>query len=92
MENLSITLLEALARRLPVFAAPVGGTSEIFSDGVEGVYWSLDDPVGGANKLIEVLEDKPRYARMQTAARLRVQEQFTIDAVGGRLTEFLWAT
>ena len=89
MENLSVTLLEALASHIPVFAAPVGGTPEIFSDGVEGVYWSLDDPVEGANKLIELLEDEPRYARMKAAAASRVQERFAVEPVAGRLTDFL---
>ena len=92
LENLSITMIEALASGLPVFAAPVGGTPEIFSDNVEGVYWSLDDPAGGAEKLIALLEDGPRYASMRNAARLRFSREFSAEAVAGRLTEFLCKT
>jgi glycosyltransferase involved in cell wall biosynthesis len=89
MENLSITLLEALESGLPVFAAPVGGTPEIFADNVEGVYWSLEDPDAGAVRLIEVLDDIPKYRAMQHAARARFARHFSTAAVADRLTNFL---
>lgn len=90
MENLSITIVEAMANGLPIFAPPVGGTPEIFSHNVEGMYWSLDDPAAGAEELIDVLDDRPRYAAMRHAARLRFSREFSTEAVADRLTEFLY--
>lgn len=92
IENLSVTVIEALASGLPVFAAPVGGIPEMLSDGVEGVYWSLDDPLDGANKVIELLENEPRYARMRAAASARFRDQFDINVVARRLSQFLCET
>ena len=85
MESFGIVLVEALAAALPVFAAPVGGVPEVFSDGVEGRYWSLDDPDVAAARLIGVLEDPARYRRMTEAARARHAAYFSPGAVQERL-------
>ena len=85
MENLPLVLIEALAAGKPVFAAPVGGIPEVFSDGVEGYYWSLDDPDAAATKLIRVLEDRAHYEALSKAARERHAQHFSTDAVQNKL-------
>jgi glycosyltransferase involved in cell wall biosynthesis len=89
MENLPIVLIEALAAGLPVLAGPVGGIPEVFSDGVEGCYWPLDDPAAGASRLIAVLENRARYAALANAAMRRFDQRFETSVVASRLLEFL---
>jgi glycosyltransferase involved in cell wall biosynthesis len=92
MENLPMALIEALAAGLPVAAAPVGGISEIFSDGMEGIYWRLDDPDAAAEALIRLLDDKQRYHAAAKAAVERFNSSFSVDRVAADLEDFLCAT
>ena len=85
MESFGIVLVEALAAGLPVFAVPVGGVPEVFSNGAEGHYWSPDDPKAAAAQLIRVLENKTLYRRLAHAARARHVSHFSVDAVQERL-------
>jgi glycosyltransferase involved in cell wall biosynthesis len=89
MENLPMALIEALAAGLPVAAAPVGGIGEIFSDGVEGIYWRLDDPDAAAEALIRLLDDERCYNAMARSAVERFNSSFSIDRAAVDLEDFL---
>ncbi|MBW4525078.1 MAG: glycosyltransferase family 4 protein [Phormidium tanganyikae FI6-MK23] len=89
LENRSIAVIEALACSVPVIAAPTGGISECFSNNVEGLYWSLDDPTDGAEKLIQLMESPTVYASMKEAARKRFEDSFSQEAVAGKLLDFV---
>lgn len=82
MENLPLTLIEALSCGLPIFAPPVGGIPEVFDDGVEGVAWPLDDAAACATRLIAVLENESTLRHMSEAARLRYETHFAPDLLG----------
>jgi glycosyltransferase involved in cell wall biosynthesis len=86
MENLPVAILEALAAGLPVLAGPVGGIPEIFTDGTEGRYWDLDDPVGAAASLIDVMESDGQHG---DRAYGRFVRQFAPEVIGPRLVSFL---
>jgi glycosyltransferase involved in cell wall biosynthesis len=90
-ENLPVALIEALAASLPIFAANVGGISEVFDNAVEGLYWDLDDPESGARQLIGVLESPAKQLAMAKAARARFETTFEATMVAGRLRDFLLA-
>jgi glycosyltransferase involved in cell wall biosynthesis len=77
VENLPITLVEALAAGRPIFAPAVGGIPEVFADGREGVYWDLEDEEAAAEKLIAVLEDSALYQKLSRAAHERYEEAFS---------------
>lgn len=91
MENMPIALIEALSCGVPILAAPVGGVPEVFRDGVEGRYWTLDDPAKSAATLAELLESPATLQRMSVAARQRFKTEFDEGAIGARLTGFLLA-
>jgi glycosyltransferase involved in cell wall biosynthesis len=89
METFGIVLIEAMAVGRPLLAAPVGGIPEVFSDGVEGFYWRLDDPEYGATRLISLLEDNQLFQRLSSAALQRYRSAFSEELIGGCLYKFL---
>lgn len=91
MENLPLTLVEALAHGLPILASPVGGIPEIFSDGVEGRYWPLENPQAGAEALAALLDDAGAYDAAARAARARFDAGFEASRLAARLAAFLMA-
>jgi glycosyltransferase involved in cell wall biosynthesis len=84
MENLPITLIEALSMGRPILAPAVGGITEIFSHGVEGYYWPLDDVDAACGLLIEALSDAGAYQRLSQAALARYHEKFDSDQLAGQ--------
>jgi glycosyltransferase involved in cell wall biosynthesis len=89
MENMPIALIEALSCGVPILAAPVGGVPEVFRDGVEGRYWSLDNPAESAATMVSLLENPAALRTMAAAARARFKAEFDEGAIGARLVEFL---
>lgn len=92
MENLPITLIEALSCGLPVCAPPVGGIPEIFDDGVEGIEWPLDDAAACAQKLIGLLENEAVWQTMSRASRQRYLTRFSPNVLGRRWVGMLTGT
>ncbi len=85
-EAASLTLLEAMASRLPVVVTAVGGNPEIVRDGVEGLLVPRGDAAAAAAAFVRLLDDPVVAARMGEAGRARVEERYqlsrTIDAYG----------
>ena len=83
-EAASLTLLEAMASRLPVVVTAVGGNPEIVRDGVEGLLVPRGDAAAAAAALLRLLDDPAAAAAMGEAGRARVEERYqlsrTIDA------------
>jgi glycosyltransferase involved in cell wall biosynthesis len=88
-ETCSLAIIEAMAAGLPVVAPNLGGTGEMFEDGVEGRYWPLDDTAKAAAILQEVLVSEEARSKMGVAARERFQRKFDAHLVGARLVSFL---
>lgn len=76
-EALGLSLLEAMACRVPVVASRVGGTVEVLEDQVSGLY-SQPQPEDVARKILELLEHPEHAATMAGAARARVCERFDL--------------
>lgn len=89
IDNYPIVLIEAMACGLPILAAPVGGITEVFSDGVEGFYWQLDNPAMGAKKLIELMENSERRNQMAKAGQMRFYSKFESSVAAKQLLSFL---
>lgn len=82
-EAASLTLMEAMASRLPVVVTAVGGNPELVRDGREGRLVPRGDAPATARALLEVL-DKPEFGRAlgaagQERARRRYRVGRTVD-------------
>lgn len=89
MENLPLTLIEALSRGLPLFAPAVGGIPEVFRDGLEGRFIPLGDAASVARLIVEWLDSGVIMAKAGIASRTRYLDCFETDDIAGKLIEFL---
>jgi glycosyltransferase involved in cell wall biosynthesis len=89
-ETSSFAIIEAMAAGLPIVAASVGGIPELYNDGVEGRFWSLDDPAEAAAMLIELLDSEPARAAAGKAAYDRFRREFDVNVAAPRLLAFLY--
>ncbi len=83
-EGISLTLLEAMARGLPVVATRVGGTPEVVEAGVTGMLVPARDPEALAQAILALLADRERGRQMGRAGRTRVENYFDIRTMTNR--------
>ena len=77
-EGISLTLLEAMARGLPVVATRVGGNPEVARDGETGLLVPPGDPEALAGAIARMHRDPDLARRMGEAGRLRVERHFDV--------------
>lgn len=77
-EGISLTLLEAMSRGLPIVATRVGGNPEIVADGVSGLLVPPRDPKRLAGAMLSVWRDPERGRLMGLEGHRRVQAQFDV--------------
>jgi glycosyltransferase involved in cell wall biosynthesis len=78
-EGAPLTLLEAMAARLPVVVTAVGGMPEIVREGVEGLLAPRQDVDKIAACLDRLLRNAEMASTMGAAGARRVRESYTID-------------
>ncbi|MGA2700254.1 MAG: glycosyltransferase [Isosphaeraceae bacterium] len=77
-EGIPLTVLEAMARGLPVVATRVGGLPEVVEEGVTGLLVPPADPAALAAAMVELWCDPDRRDRLGHAGRRRAEECFDI--------------
>lgn len=78
MEGISLTLLEAMARGLPVVATHVGGNPEVVDDRVNGLLVPPRDPAALASALLTLWRDPELARQYGRQGRAKVERQFDI--------------
>lgn len=81
-EGISNALLEAMSAGLACLATPVGGSAEALDQC--GLLLSLDDVKAWRQGLVALGNDPGQAARLGTAARQRIQDQYDFSVVGAR--------
>lgn len=80
-EALPMSVLEAMARGLPVVAPDLGGTSDAVVDGETGLLVAPGDSSALARALVRLAREPQRARRMGEAGRQRQRERFTATAM-----------
>jgi sugar transferase (PEP-CTERM/EpsH1 system associated) len=77
-EGISISLLEAMAARLPSVVTRVGGNPEVVTDGEDGLLVESGDVAAMAGALSALAQDPARCQWLGRAARARVEAEFDV--------------
>jgi len=91
VENLPLTLIEALAHSRPIFACAAVDVPEVFDDGFEGRLLPLDDANAAARIVLQWWSDSRRLESAGLAARKRFERDFDTRILAARLAAFLTA-
>jgi L-malate glycosyltransferase len=78
-EAASLTVLEAMASRLPVVVTAVGGNPEMVRQGIDGLLVARGDAAGTAAALLQLLNNPTIAANMGAAGRARVDERYRLS-------------
>lgn len=84
-EGLPMAMLEAMAYGMPVIATRVGAIPEVVTDGVEGFLIDPGDVEALADRMVRLSKAPDLCRRMGQAARKRVRERYSLDAMVERL-------
>lgn len=80
-EGIPMSILEALARGIPVIAPAVGGIGEIITNGVEGFLVEGRNPDAFAEKCLLLRENKELREKMSKAARDKAERAFSAESM-----------
>ena len=83
-EGMPHVVLEAGAARLPVVATRDGGTPDVITDGVSGLFVPHESPAAVAEALERALADRALAGRLGGALRRAVEERYATDVVCGQ--------
>ena len=87
MEGISLTLLEAMARGLPVIATRVGGNPEVVDDGATGFLVPPGSPEDLAAAILRLRQDPALGSEFGRAGRARAENAFDVRRTIARYEE-----
>jgi glycosyltransferase involved in cell wall biosynthesis len=88
-EGFAVSVIEAMACGLPVVATDVSGVAEALGRDGAGVVVPPEDSPRLAAAIARLLDDEPLRRRLGEQARRRAEQEFSLEAVGGRIRAFM---
>lgn len=85
------TVVEAMARGVPVVAPAEGGPCEIVTSDVDGILVPPRDPAALARAIVDLLDDPDRACELASRASSTVRDRFTVEANAEHFTDILHA-
>jgi L-malate glycosyltransferase len=87
-EGMSNAVLEYMAAARPIVATAVGATPEVIAHGRHGLLVPPDDPKTLAGAIGQLLSDSAQAERLAAAARRRVRQHYSRQAMVERFEQF----
>ena len=87
-ETICRVLMETMAVGCPFVAARAGGIPEAFRDDVDGLSHRSEDSDDLASKIITLLNDRTRAARLGRQAAVTCEERFHPNVIAERMVDF----
>jgi glycosyltransferase involved in cell wall biosynthesis len=85
VEGFPVSILEAMAARVPVIATAIGGTDEVVVDGVTGLLVPPRDAEALAAAIDRVLSDRRLAEALSDAGSVRVAGEFGVEQMVARV-------
>jgi glycosyltransferase involved in cell wall biosynthesis len=89
-DSFTMSAVEMAAAGLPVVASRLQGLAETVDEGVTGYLFAPGDHVALADRLQQLLDDRPLRERMSLASRARIVQRFSREHQIRCLTETIW--
>ncbi len=84
-EAIGLSVMEAMAARLPVVVTAAGALPDMLTEGVHCLFVQPGDPEGLARQLLRLIEDRSLRQRMGEANRRIIEERYNETAFLNRL-------
>ena len=89
IENLPVTLLEALARSCPIFAVPAGGVPEILNNNEVGLALPFNDAKSAAQTIANALKNQQWLLQTRISSRETFLKKYSDNIAAENLYYFL---
>ncbi|MCI0641949.1 MAG: glycosyltransferase [Gemmataceae bacterium] len=76
-EGIPVTLIEALAARLPIVSTRVGGVAEVVEDGITGLLAAAGDDTALAEKVLQLAGDPEQCRQLAECGHARAAQLFS---------------
>jgi len=86
-EGLPLVILEAMARAKPVIATAVDGVPEVIADEETGLLVPHEDDAQLAGKILRLVRDGERAARLGEAGQRSVRERFSREKFAASMAQ-----
>ena len=86
-EGMGSSFVEAIAAGLPIIGTPVGGITDIITDGKTGMFTAVDDPHDLAKKIMLLVRDTKQAQIVLRQGMAKVEANFSWDTVCGQYQE-----